>query len=45
MELCSIGVVFAVLIAFVIGLILDVDEFAGGFFSKISGSKKKNKDK
>ena len=45
MDMCSIGVVLAVLIGFFIGLILDVDSFAGGVFSILKGSKDKNKNK
>ncbi len=44
MDMCTVGVALAVLISFIIGLILDVDTFAGGVFSILKGSKNKNKD-
>jgi len=42
MDMCTIGVGLAVFLGFVIGLILDVDTFAGGVFSILKGSKKKD---
>ena len=45
MDMCTIGVGLAVFIAFVIGLVLDVDTFAGGVFSILKGSKNKDKNK
>ncbi|MBC8237224.1 MAG: hypothetical protein H8E76_03250 [Helicobacteraceae bacterium] len=45
MDMCSIGVGLAVLIGFIVGLLLDVDTFAGGIFSILKGSKNKDKDK
>ena len=45
MDMCTLGVGLAVLISFIIGLLLDVDTFAGGVFSVLKGSTSKNKDK
>lgn len=43
MELCNVwGFAIGIVIAFIIGLTLDVDTFAGGIFSWL---KKKDKDK
>lgn len=42
MDLYTVGVVIAVIVAFGIGLMVDVDEFAGGVFSKLKGKKKKD---
>ena len=45
---CSIlgvvGIVLALVIVFVIGLLLDVDSFAGGFFSKLTKGKDPHRD-
>lgn len=41
MELYTVGVVIAVIVGFGIGLMIDVDEFAGGVFSKLKGIKDK----
>lgn len=43
MDMCTFGVGLAVLIGFIIGLVLDVDTFAGGIFSVLKGSKDKDK--
>jgi len=45
MDMCTFGVGLAVLISFIIGLLLDVDTFAGGVFSILKGSKNKDKNK
>ena len=45
MDMCTLGVGLAIFIGFVVGLVLDVDTFAGGIFSILKGSKDKNKDK
>ena len=45
MDMCTVGVGLAVLISFIIGLLLDVDTFAGGVFSILKGSKNKDKNK
>jgi hypothetical protein len=45
MEICTAGVIVAVLIGFLVGLLLDVDTFAGGIFSILKGPKNKDKDK
>lgn len=40
MDACTIALVAGIVISFVVGLMLDVDSFAGGIFSGL----KKNKD-
>lgn len=44
MDLYVVGLIIAVVVAFGIGLMVDVDEFAGGVFSKLKGTKDKEKD-
>lgn len=44
MDLYTVGVIIAVIVAFGIGLMVDVDEFAGGVFSKLKGTKDKDED-
>lgn len=44
MDLNLVGLIIAVVLGFGIGLMVDVDEFAGGVFSKLKGSKDKEKD-
>ncbi len=39
MEYSVIGIIAALVIGLMIGLMLDVDEFAGGFFSKLTKGK------
>ena len=41
MDLYTVGVIVAIVVAFGIGLVVDVDEFAGGVFSKLKGKKNK----
>ena len=43
MDMCALGVGLTTLVAFIIGLVLDVDTFAGGVFSILKGSKRKDK--
>ena len=45
MDLYTIVIIVAILVAFGIGLLIDVDEFAGGVFSKLKGTKDKKEDK
>jgi len=45
MDMCTLGVILAIVIGFVVGLLLDVDTFAGGIFSALKGSKNKDEDK
>jgi len=45
MDMCTLGVVAAIVIGFLVGLLLDVDTFAGGIFSIFKGSKDKHRDK
>ena len=42
--MCTLGVGVAIFIGFVVGLVLDVDTFAGGIFSVLKGSKNKDKE-
>lgn len=42
MDAYTVGLIIAVLVAFGIGLMVDVDEFAGGIFSKLKGDKEKD---
>lgn len=44
MDLYTVGLLIAVVVAFGVGLMVDVDEFAGGVFSKLKGDKDKEKD-
>jgi hypothetical protein len=39
MDLYTVGMIVAMVVAFWIGLMIDVDEFAGGVFSKLKGKK------
>jgi len=39
MDVCTIAVVAGIIISFVIGLLLDVDSFAGGIFSFLKKTK------
>ncbi len=45
MDMVTLGIGLAIFIVFVIGLLLDVDTFAGGVFSVLKKYKKKDKDK
>lgn len=43
MDVSTVVIVIGVIVAFGIGLMIDVDEFAGGIFSKFKGTKDKEK--
>ncbi len=45
MDIGILGIGLAIFIVFVIGLLLDVDTFAGGVFSMLKKYKKKDKNK
>ena len=42
MELYMVGIIVAVIVGFGLGLVTSVDEFAGGVFSKLKGTKDKD---
>jgi len=44
MDLCMIAGIIGVIVAFIVGLLLDVDSFAGGIFSGLSKGKDPNRE-
>lgn len=42
MDMSTLAIGLAIIAAFVVGLLLDVDTFAGGIFSILKGSKDKD---
>jgi hypothetical protein len=45
MDMSTVWSVIAVIVAFGVGLVIDVDTFAGGIFSILKGKKDKDEDK
>ena len=39
MDMCTVALIAGIIISFVVGLLLDVDSFAGGIFSGLKKSK------
>jgi len=44
MDMCTVALIAGIIISFVVGLLLDVDSFAGGIFSGLKKSKDPNRE-
>ena len=44
MDMCTVALIAGVVLSFMVGLLLDVDSFAGGIFSGLKKTKDPNRE-